>query len=188
MTGVSLDLGALYKFRGTGTEVGVAVQNIVPIQVATSSIKADFVVTGIQDYDRDTNGDPIVTNGDTALVGAEQNAKLEVPFELSTPLLVNVGARQSVTDRWDVSLDVVDLAGQDDKFERTFERVRLGTEYRFGSTEDQFGVALRAGISDLRPTFGLGFNIFRVLQLDAAYAYDNFVGENSIFAQARIGW
>jgi hypothetical protein len=187
VTGVSLDLGALYEFSHTGTDVGLSVQNIVPLQVVSSSVRADFLVSGIQDYDRDGNGDPIVTNRDTALVAAQQNARIEIPFELKTPLLVNVGTRQVINDRWDASLDVVDLAGQDIKFENALERVRLGTEYRLG-TRDQFEVAVRAGLADLRPTFGIGLNIFRVLQLDAAYAFDNFLDENAIFAQARVGW
>jgi hypothetical protein len=36
-------------------------------------------------------------------------------------------------------------------------------------------------------TLGAGLNV-KVLQLDAAYAYDNFVGDNAYFVQLKLGW
>ncbi|MEK9137667.1 MAG: conjugal transfer protein TraF, partial [Bacteroidota bacterium] len=182
-TSVSLDLGALYKFKGTGTEVGLSLQNIIPFKVVTSTIKIKGL--GIVDYDRQ-NGQPIIQNGDTALVA--QNYRVDIPFDLKTPILVNIGARQPITDRWDAGLDVVDVAGQDDKFETVFDRVRVGTEFRLDAIQNMLGIAFRVGLADTRPTFGLGLNIFRAVQLDGAYAYDNFFGDNTIFAQVRIGW
>jgi hypothetical protein len=183
-TSVSLDLGALYKFNGTGTEVGLSLQNIIPFTVVTSTVKVNGY--GVVDYDRQ-NGQPILNqNGDTALVA--QNYRVDIPFDLKTPFLVNIGARQPITDHWDAGLDVVDVAGQDIKFETAFDRVRLGSEYRLDAIQNILGIAFRVGLADTRPTFGLGLNIFRVVQLDGAYAYDNFFGDNAIFAQVKIGW
>lgn len=101
---------------------------------------------------------------------------------------MNVGLTHPLTQDWDVSLDVVDIASQDKKFESYLERVRIGTEYRLEAIKDYLGIALRAGLADKRPTLGLGLNLFRLIQIDGAFAYDSFIGENSYFGQIRLGW
>lgn len=188
VTGVTLDLGGLYRFP-SGTQVGLSILNAIPVQKLASNMSARFIATGIADYDRDPSGNIIVdANGDTALVGAEQKVLVRIPIELKEPLLLNVGVTHPITQQWDVSLDVVDLASQDDKFENYLQRLRIGTEYRLDAIKDHLGIALRAGFADKRPTLGLGINLFRIVQLDGAFAYDSFIGENSYFAQVRLGW
>lgn len=189
ITGATLDLGALYTFEKTGTKIGLSLQNIIPVQHITSNIIVNTAATGIQDYDRDNNGRPIVNAaGDTALVAARRKVQITIPVELQTPVLVNLGVVHPLTEEWDVALDWVDIASQDKKFENYFDRFRIGSEYRLDITKDKFGVAFRAGLAEKRPTVGIGFNFFRVVQLDGAYAHDNFIGEDSYFAQLKIGW
>jgi hypothetical protein len=188
ITGVTMDVGGLYRFRGTGTEVGLSIQNIIPFRTITSSMNAEFAASGL-DYDRDQDS-RIITNaaGDTALVHLDQQVKLDFPFELELPVIVNIGARHPITPQWDVALDIADVAQQDIRYENYLDRVRIGTEYRLEAMKEVLGVAGRIGMADRQWTLGLGFNIFRVLQLDAAYAHDSYVSARSYFLQARLGW
>ncbi len=41
--------------------------------------------------------------------------------------------------------------------------------------KQKLGVAFRLGMADEKFTGGIGFNIFKALQIDGAYAYDNYV-------------
>jgi hypothetical protein len=50
------------------------------------------------------------------------------------------------------------------------------------------GLAFRAGMTESRPTFGVGLNFFNFFRLDGAYAYEGFVGEPSYFAQVGFNW
>jgi hypothetical protein len=168
VTGLTADVGLAYAFTTPGTRVGVSVQNIIPIGVISSTLH-------VKNYGVDGNGNAL-----------EQETR--IPFELKMPLLVNVGAVHPLSEHWDVSFDVADLAAQDEKFDEYIERFRVGTEYRLQTPSNGFGVAFRGGIADKRPTVGVGINFGRVFQLDAAYAYDNYIGENSYFAQLRFGW
>jgi hypothetical protein len=188
LTGVTADLGALWKVGESGLELGVSLQNVIPMKQIGSTITVPVYLSGIQDYDRDAFGNPIVTNGDTALVAAEQTVQVQVPFELDMPFIANVGSIYRVTDKWDVAFDWVDIAEQDSRYEATIDRIRLGTEYRLTSGDHGIGLALRAGLTESRPTFGVGFNFFNFLRLDGAYAYEGFVGEPSYFAQIGFTW
>jgi hypothetical protein len=153
ITGATLDLGALYTFEKTGTKIGLSLQNIIPVQHITSNIIVNTAATGIQDYDRDNNGRPIVsTAGDTALVAVRRKVQITIPVELQTPVLVNLGVVHPLTEEWDVALDWVDIASQDKKFENYIDRFRVGSEYRLDVTKDKFGIAFRAGLAEnVRP-------------------------------------
>jgi hypothetical protein len=188
VTGVTMDLGALYRFQRTGTEVGLSIQNILPIRAIRSSMNANFTASG-SDYDRDGLGRPIVNAaGDTALVQLEQQVTVDAPFELHMPVILNIGARHPISPAWDVALDVHDVARQDIRYANYLDRVRVGTEYRLDAIKNQLGIAGRIGMADRQWTLGLGVNIFRVLQIDAAYAHDSYVQARSYFVQARLGW
>lgn len=187
VTGITLDLGGLYTTPG-GARVGVSVQNLIPMKTLSSNMTVRRVATGILDYDRDQSGNIIVTNGDTALVAGEQKVRALVPIELTSPVVVNVGVSQPITANWDVAFDLADVAGQNDLYEDYAHRIRVGTEFRLEAVKDEFGIALRAGLAEKRPTFGIGFNLFRFVQIDGAYAHDTFTDENSYFAQVKIGW
>lgn len=187
-TGVTADVGALYRTSG-GTQVGLSVQNVIPMKSITSNMTMNYWQSGIVEYDRDQNGNHILNQyGDTAVVAAQRKLKITMPFELKEPLLVNLGVKHPLTDEWDVALDLADVAAQNDLFEDYLHRVRIGTEYRFDAVKDKFGVAVRAGLAGKRPTFGLGVNLFRFIQLDGAYAHDTFTDENAFFAQVKVGW
>jgi len=195
VTGFTMDLGALYKFGKTGTEIGLSIQNIIPVTKISSSINIPANITGYE-YMRDQNTNEILVGwvdqqgnytpdpaGDTLLYQTSQMYDFITPFELEAPLLINTGVIHPINKDWDVALDWVDMIAQDDKYESYLERFRIGTEYRL--LNDYF--ALRAGLSDIHFTAGFGINL-RYFQLDAAYAYDNFVLDYSFFGQIKFGW
>jgi hypothetical protein len=187
ITGVTMDFGATYDVRSSGTRIGVSVQNVIPVQTIQSNAHVNYTASEIVDFDRDEDGNPIITNGQAAVVAGAQRVRVTVPLELEAPLLANIGVLQPLTDSWDVELDWADIAGNDTKYETTIERMRLGTEYRFTLSGNGLVLAVRAGLAEKVPTFGAGVNVFDIFQLDAAYARDTFLGENSIFAQVKLG-
>ncbi|HZW38046.1 MAG TPA: hypothetical protein VFF33_01975 [Ignavibacteriaceae bacterium] len=186
ITGVTLDLGGILTFP-TGTEVALSLQNIIPVQKLNSTMYSDFSYT-YSAYKRDSLGNKVLTpQGDTVLQTINRSANVANPFNLKVPILVNIGAIHPINKDWDVALDIYDMAEQDSRFNKYWERLRIGTEYRF-SFEKNFFLSARLGMADLHPTYGLGLNIYNFFQIDAAYAWDNFVDENSIYAQVRFGW
>lgn len=188
VTGFTMDLGALYRIKKTGTEIGLSLQNVIPVQTISSSATANFDISRIVDYDR-VGGIPVVNaQGDTGLVKASQALKVSVPFELKVPFVANLGAVHPLSKNWDVALDWADIAAQDSRYQNYIERFRIGTEYRLEAKKDVLGIAFRGGLADKRFTVGLGLNFWRVVQLDGAYAYDQFVGDYVIFGQAKVGW
>jgi|SRR5690554_6519015 len=187
ITGVTLDIGGLYKFTN-GTEVGLSIQNIIPVQKITSTLRTNVAVSYL-DYKRDQLGNIQVTqNGDTVVQSVSQTIDLGIPFDLELPMIFNVGAIHPITKNWDVAFDWVDITEQDIRFEDYWERFRIGTEYRLDAVENKLGVAFRVGMADTKFTGGIGFNIYKALQLDGAYAWDNYVGDYSYYAQVKIGW
>jgi hypothetical protein len=122
------------------------------------------------------------------VVSYDREVTLEMPYELRLPVVLNIGARHSITPAWDVALDITDLADQDARYKRYAERIRIGTEYRLDAIDGEFGIVPRLGMSDLQLSVGLGVNLFRVLQIDAAYAHDSYVDAQSYFLQVRLGW
>ncbi len=185
-TGFTMDIGALYDFN-FGLRVGISIHNLIPIQTLTSSMNAKIVQSGY-DYKRDLNGNIILDNNrDTVIQVVTRNANIFLPFDLKLPTLVNLGANYSINRNWDVSFELADAADQDTRYNFYENRIRFGSEYRL-ETSNNFGVAFRAGLADSRFTGGLGFNIFRVFQIDAAYAYDEFVQSYSFYGQIKFGW
>lgn len=168
VTGVTADVGVMYKFKEPGTQVGVSVQNIIPVGVVSSTLT-------MRNYGVDENGNAI-----------EQEVR--IPFELKMPVLLNAGISHPIMESWDASVDISDIASQDEKYEDYLARVRVGSEYRLSTGKNGFGVAFRAGVAEKNLTFGVGLNFSNVFQLDCAYAHDNYVDENSWFAQVKFGW
>jgi hypothetical protein len=158
------------------------------VQKISSSATANFIVS-TNDYDRDINGNIILNGqGDTAVVTYSRKVKVEAPFDLKVPFIANLGVHHPLTEHWDAEFDWVDIAAQDVRFEKYIDRFRIGTEYRLDAIKDLLGVAGRLGVADRRITLGFGLNLFRALQIDAAYAHDSFVQESSYYAQVRLGW
>ena len=186
ITGFTFDLGGLYNFP-TGTTVGLSLQNIIPAQKLTSHLRATLPVQYL-DYDRDQNGKIIVSGKDTALVNYSIDVNVDLPFNLKLPFIINLGVAQQITRNFDVAFDWVDIAEQELLYDKYTERLRIGAEYRLDAMERLLGITGRIGFADNHPTFGLGLNLFRALQIDGAYAWDSFVDDYSYFAQMRIGW
>ena len=103
-------------------------------------------------------------------------------------MIVNAGASYAITPDWNVAMDLTDLARQDIRYENYLDRLRFGTEYRLEALQEVLGITGRIGMADRQWTLGLGLNLFRVLQVDAAYAHDSYVNARSYFLQARLGW
>jgi hypothetical protein len=167
-TGVTLDVGALYRIPKTNLDVAMSLQNIIPTPALDSDARVNTVV-----YD-DAGGVFPVT--------------VKIPFRLTMPFLMNCGANYSLTDGWDASFDWVDIAAQDERFEHYVDRFRLGTEYRLTAGNRALVVAFRGGLATSRPTAGIGFNVYDVFHLDGAYAYDPFFGDYAWYGQVRFGW
>jgi len=173
-TGVTLDLGALYEFRKIATSLGLSLQNIIPMPTLNSTaVLHTLVYTQPEDQSQ---------------LPVAQTLTATLPFEFKVPFLANIGAMHSLTPNWDVALDWVDVASQDDAYEEYIERFRLGTEYRLEVAPGSFGAAFRLGLANKRFAGGLGLSFWRVFQLDGAYAFDHFIGDNAFFAQVRFGW
>ncbi len=188
VTGVTLDIGGTYRFKN-GIQVGMSLQNVIPVQKISSTMTGDFSVSYL-DYARDNNGNILLTNqGDTVVQTYHRNdVRVGAPFNLKLPFIANIGALYPITPSWDVCLDWVDIAAQDIRFDKYADRFRLGTEYRYDLIADYLGVAPRLGFADRHITAGLGLNLFRALQIDGAYAFDSFIQANSYYVQARVGW
>jgi hypothetical protein len=188
ITGITADAGAVYRVPGWGTDIGISLQNFIPFKRIRSSMAGHYTAT-LFDYDRTPDGQFILSaKGDTAVVSYDREVTLEMPYELRLPVVLNIGARHSITPVWDVALDITDLADQDARYKRYAERIRIGTEYRLDAIDGEFGIVPRLGMSDLQLSVGLGVNLFRVLQIDAAYAHDSYVDAQSYFLQVRLGW
>ena len=168
VTGLTVDLGGVYHLERTGTDLGLTLQNVIPLPKVRSTASFNSVA-----YDSAMNPHTVAVN---------------IPVEFRVPLLVNIGATQPLTKNWDASFDVVDVAGQDDNHVNYFGRLRLGTEYRLEAIPGSFGIAFRGGVAERRVTGGVGLNIFRVLQIDGAYGWDYYVDDYAVFAQLRLGW
>lgn len=195
VTGFTMDLGALYRHQKTGTEFGVSLQNVLPVKEISSSVKFNFVAPVNAYYVDDGTGKPAVGSldlfgnfypnpgGDTLLTIENQPLKVDLPLQLKAPLSLNFGILHPLEPNWDVSLDLVDILSQDDKFEKYIDRFRIGTEYRL----PQYRLALRGGLAQRHLAVGFGLD-FKYVQLDAAYAHDTFIDRGSMFAQLRFGW
>jgi hypothetical protein len=172
-TGVTLDLGGLYKFQEINTSVAISLQNVIPMP----SLNSEAVLNDIVYVQPDPNELPVA-----------QTLQLTLPFEFKVPFLAHIGATHAITPDWDVAVDWVDVASQDESYERYADRFRLGTEYRLEVAPGSFGTAFRLGMASTHFAGGLGLSFWRVVQLDGAYAFDHFIGDDAFYAQIKIGW
>lgn len=186
-TGITFDLGAYYQCPWK-TEAGMSLQNIIPVKELSSSIETEFSYPQV--IRRKTpDGQFIVdSDGDTAMVSTIRNITRNRPFVLKVPFLVNLGINHPISENWNVSLDLVDIAGQDTRYESYWDRLRMGTEYRYEPFKDKWMLIPRVGLMDSRMTAGFGMKIMNVVHLDGAYAYDRFVDAFSYYMQMRIAW
>ena len=175
VTGVTGDLGAHYQFK-FGTSVGATFQNIIPVKEITKSIDTEFQFHKL--IPREGQIDSLVTWETT----------ITRPFELKVPFIMSLGVCHPITGNWDIAFDWVDIAENDSRYEKTEDRIRLGTEYRFDTLKSALTITPRLGLSDQRIALGLGLNVLKLIHIDGAYAYDRFVNENAYYAQLKIGW
>jgi len=168
VTGVTLDLGGLYHVKTTGTDIGLTLQNIIPLPKTTSNVAFTTPV-------HDALGNLVIDSVNQAV-------------EFSVPFLMNLGVSHPLMRNWDVNFDWVDIAAQDERHVNFGGRLRLGTEFRLDAIPNMLGIALRGGVAERKLAGGAGINLFRVVQIDAAYAWDEYVNDDALFVQLRIGW
>ncbi len=202
---VTADLGAIYNYKPWNTEFGLSIQNIIPVSETKSLAEFSYLesensyilddetgekIVGLFDFEgnfyteeeiQQVFGETIA--GDTLIAVQERKIKVNSPYELRAPLLVNIGSFHKINNEWDVSCDLADLFMQNENFDNFFQRFRIGSEYRFLKSI----LAVRAGLADSKITFGAGLN-FKVVQLDVAYAHDNFIDERIWLGQLKFGW
>lgn len=187
IVGITADVGCLYQ-SPFGTSFGVSLQNLIPIQTIDKSIDLNFRSARVTIFNG-KNGQPLkVVDGDTAVAVRYVNLDIHRPFEMKSPFIANIGINHPVTSNWDVSVDWVDIAEQDSRYDKTTQRVRLGSEYRLNLWNNNFGCAFRVGMSNEKVAFGLGLNFTKYVQIDGAYAYDRFVDSFAYFGQLKFGW
>jgi hypothetical protein len=179
ITGITCDLGAYYQFK-SGTSIGATFQNIIPVQKIKKSVDTEFKFHRIEKFDINANGQI------DSLKYVTWEATVTWPFDLKVPFIISFGADHPITENWDISIDWVDIAENDTRYEKTEDRIRLGTEYRYNALEQALLIIPRLGLSDQRLTLGLGFDIIQHIYIDGAYAYDRFVNKNAYYAQFKV--
>jgi hypothetical protein len=196
-TGFTFDVGALYRFSPTGPRVGVAVQNLLPVKTVSSSTAFDFTIPAGAAYVDDGTGSPAVGSvdgsgnyipdpaGDTLLVIENRDLHIVQPFRLKAPLLVNAGVLVPIRPHWDATFDWADMLSKDKTYDKTADRIRIGTEYRVPQLDER--LALRAGLAGRRLTGGVGVTL-SVVQIDFAYARDPFLEKDALYTQVRFAW
>ena len=193
----TLDFGGLYYNKPTGTAFSAVFKNIIPTRSISSAVLENYTSTSIS-IPTDSLGNKYVgrvednqfiadPNGDTLIFSTLQNIDYVSLYTLRTPLLFNIGIHQKLTKNLDLSFDIVDILMQDDVYGDFVNRIRIGGEYRF--LRDIF--AVRAGLSEVYPTFGVGANIDIknfLFQIDMAYAYNNLTDSPGYFVQLKLGY
>lgn len=168
VTGVTLDLGGLYHLKSTGTDFGLTLQNIIPLPKTTSNV--------------------VFTTPTHDALGNLQISSMNVPVEFSVPFLMNLGVTHPIMHNWEASFDWVDIAAQDERHVNFGGRLRLGTEFRLDAIPNSLGIAFRGGVAERKLAGGVGLNLFRAVQIDGAYAWDNYVKDDAVYVQLRFGW
>ena len=157
-------------------------QNIIPVKEIKKSINTEFKFNKILRHD--TTGD-----GQADSLSYETwEATITRPFALKVPFIMSVGICHPLTKHWDIAFDWVDIAENDSRYEKTIDRIRLGTEYRYNTLKDALMITPRLGLSDRRIALGLGIKLLKLIHIDGAYAYDRFVNKNAYYAQFKIIW
>jgi hypothetical protein len=195
-TGLTADLGFLYKSPGRGIRVGGSLLNVLPVKTITSTTSLQFTIPSAS-YIDDGTGNPAVGTvdmngnffpdpaGDTLLAIQKHPLNVNQPFKLTAPLLANLGVTYPIKPNWDLALDWVDIFSKDKTYSGFADRIRVGTEYRFSDWNPL--VSVRGGISEKHLTVGAGVQT-RLVRFDLAYARDPFLGKNAFFGQVQLGW
>ena len=185
--GVTADLGCVYQ-SSFGTSIGLSLQNVIPLSSIEKTIEYKFRIPKLF-YDRDENGH-IITNaeGDTAVASTYRNITIHRPLVLKSPFIVNIGISHPITKNWDVAFDWLDVGEQDSRYDKTTQRICLGSEFRWNTWKNNLTVSFRAGMAQEKATFGLGLKFANYFHIDGAYAYDRFVDSFAYYCQVQFGW
>ena len=195
---ITADIGGLYHFNQKRTTVGWTFRNIIPSKAIPSTAEFNYTDSNIE-IPKDSNGNPYVgyvennqftedPNGDTLIYSYIVDQKVILPYELKNPFLFNLGLHHTLFNNLELNLDMIDIFYQTGSYYNSyFERLRVGAEYHFLGDF----LALRAGMSEFRPTFGAGININIknvILDIDLAYAYNQLTNTNGYFIQLNFGY
>ncbi len=189
VTGFTFDAGIIYTLPSARTRIAATAENILPVKTILSDMKVR-IVESFPIYARDFYPDgPIKTVGaDTGLALIRLPLEVQIPFELKAPLILSAGVSHQLASNWDAALEWNDIATQSSLYETTLQRIRLGTEYRFKPIPGILDAAARLGFAQDHMTYGIGLDLFKVVEIDGAVAFDRFTAATSYFAQLRLGW
>lgn len=195
---LTADFGGLYHFNKKRTTLGWTFKNIIPSSNVPSFAEINFTESKIE-IPKDANGKPLVgrvennefiedPTGDTLIYSYIVDKKLIVPYELRNPFLFNLGLHHTFYKRFEANFDFVDIFAQNESYyDSYFERLRIGGEFHF--LKDI--LAIRAGMSEFKPTLGLGLNLnikHIILDIDLAYAYNKITNTPAYFIQLNFGY
>ena len=184
VTGVTLDLGLRMKLP-FGTDVGLALINTVPMKKLDDAISMNFMQHEIA-YKRVGDQKQVDANGDTVMIRYKRPVMLTLPFELKLPFLLNIGIHHQLTEWWSVGLDWLDLLENDNRYQTTLGRLRLGSQVTQPVWKGRLSLTGRIGFGDEHACGGFGLGIVDTVFLDGAYAWDPLIEAYSYFAQLRI--
>jgi hypothetical protein len=172
----------------SGLIVGLNLQNLIPTRTLSSGYTFRFESIQFQP-DRDSSGSQIInSSGDTALVAYSRKVMIAGPSTLELPFLANIGVLLPVSDNWDVSFELVDIAHQESSYENYVQRFGFGTEYRLHLFDDNLNVAPRLGLQNSEPSLGIGVRYRDIVALDGAYFAGSQLREQRNFAVQLTAW
>lgn len=197
---VTMDIGGLYQDSVNRFDIGVSLQNLIPLLTIEDDVNY-FTNSESIEYHRDENGEIMVgyydpetdlyladPDGDTLVDYTSRQTNNIVPVKLKLPFIATVGGRWEATPYLNLSAEWKDIFANDVwGYEVYADRISLGAEIDF---RDMF--FFRTGLLAHRPTFGAGAHAVIAkrfnLGLDMAYAYDNFAHEMGLFAELLMSF
>ncbi len=187
LTGLTADVGAVYHVP-SGLTVGLNLQNLIPTRTLASGYNFRFESVQFQP-DRDSSGSYIInSSGDTALVAYSRRVLIQGPSTLALPFVANIGMLLPVSDDWDISVELVDIAQQESLYKNYAQRFGFGTEYRFHFLHDDLHVAPRFGLLNSEPSLGIGVRYRDIVALDGAYFAASQPLQRKNFAVQLTAW
>ena len=159
--------------------------NVIPVQSLEDNITMDFFNQQTA-YDRVNGHKQVDASGDTMMVRYKRQVYLSLPFELKLPFLVNIGIDHKINNYWTVGLDWIDFLENDTRYTSTMGRLRFGSQYTHTLWENKLNIAGRLGFGDEHLCGGVGFQIYNLVFLDGAYAWDPVIEAYSYYTQLRI--
>lgn len=197
---VTMDLGGLYQDSINKFDVGVSLQNLIPLltiedDVNYFSSSETFTVRRnesgdamVGDYNEETGVFTVNPEGDTLVDYSSKQTNNIIPLKLKLPFIATVGGRWEATSFLNLSAEWKDIFANDAWGYGVYaDRISLGAEIDFRDI-----LFFRTGLASHRPTVGMGVHTTIVKKfnvgLDMAYTYDNFAHEMGLFGEILMSF